>query len=168
MSFLLPLADKTIKLWKISERDKRPEGYNLKEEDGRYKDPNTITSLRVSPSIKYIFRLNFVETVCLLKPPGFFPLSVSPQVPVLIPMDLMVEASPRRVFANAHTYHINSISVNSDNETYLSADDLRINLWNLEITDRSFSILKSTPAYFSADFVTEDDDEKCSSAFIFS
>lgn len=57
-------------------------------------------------------------------------------------MDLMVEASPRRVFANAHTYHINSISVNSDNETYLSADDLRINLWHLEITDRSFSILK--------------------------
>ena len=29
-------------------------------------------------------------------------------------MDLMVEASPRRIFANAHTYHINSISVNSD------------------------------------------------------
>lgn len=57
-------------------------------------------------------------------------------------MDLMVEASPRRVFANAHTYHINSISVNSDDETYLSADDLRINLWHLEITDRSFSILK--------------------------
>ena len=53
----------------------------------------------------------------------------------------MVEASPRRVFANAHTYHINSISVNSDCETYLSADDLRINLWNLEITDHSFSIL---------------------------
>lgn len=49
--FLL-LADKTIKLWKISERDKRPEGYNLKEEDGRYKDPNTITSLRVSPPIR--------------------------------------------------------------------------------------------------------------------
>lgn len=45
---LLPFTDKTIKLWKISERDKRPEGYNLKEDDGRYKDPNTITSLRVS------------------------------------------------------------------------------------------------------------------------
>ena len=57
-------------------------------------------------------------------------------------MDLMVEASPRRIFANAHTYHINSISVNSDHETYLSADDLRINLWHLEITDRSFSILR--------------------------
>lgn len=65
-------------------------------------------------------------------------------------MDLMVEASPRRVFANAHTYHINSISVNSDNETYLSADDLRINLWHLEITDRSFSIL--LPAWGSMRF----------------
>ncbi len=57
-------------------------------------------------------------------------------------MDLMVEVSPRRVFANAHTYHVNSISVNSDYETYMSADDLRINLWHLDITDRSFSILR--------------------------
>lgn len=60
---------------------------------------------------------------------------------MLKPMDLMVEVSPRRVFANGHTYHINSISVNSDCETYMSADDLRINLWHLAITDRSFSIL---------------------------
>lgn len=50
-----------------------------------------------------------------------------------------MEASPRRVYANAHTYHINSISVNSDQETFLSADDLRINLWHLEITDQSYS-----------------------------
>lgn len=50
------MTDKTIKLWKISERDKRPEGYNLKEEDGRYKDPNTITSLRVSPWVKHGLR----------------------------------------------------------------------------------------------------------------
>ncbi len=105
--FLLSTNDKTIKLWKVSERDKRIDGYNLKDDSGQLlKDPNRVTSLRV---------------------------------PILRPMDLMVEASPRRIFANAHTYHINSISVNSDQETYLSADDLRINLWNLEITDESFS-----------------------------
>lgn len=63
-------------------------------------------------------------------------------------MDLMVEVSPRRVFANAHTYHVNSISVNSDYETYMSADDLRINLWHLDITDRSFSILPQTVCVF--------------------
>ena len=51
----------------------------------------------------------------------------------------MVEATPKRVFGNAHTYHINSISLNSDQETFLSADDLRINLWHTEVTDQSFS-----------------------------
>ncbi|XP_073767487.1 protein phosphatase 2, regulatory subunit B, gamma a isoform X2 [Danio rerio] len=111
--FLLSTNDKTIKLWKVSERDKRPEGYNLKDEEGRIKDISTVTSLRV---------------------------------PVLKPTDLMVEVRPRRVFANGHTYHVNSISVNSDGETYLSADDLRINMWHLDITDRSFNIVDIKPA----------------------
>ena len=70
----------------MSERDKRAEGYNLKEDSGVLRDPSSITSLRV---------------------------------PVLKPMELMVEASPRRIFANAHTYHINSISVNSDQVSIL-------------------------------------------------
>uniref|UniRef100_A0A0K0DFR8 Serine/threonine-protein phosphatase 2A 55 kDa regulatory subunit B n=1 Tax=Angiostrongylus cantonensis TaxID=6313 RepID=A0A0K0DFR8_ANGCA len=61
------------------------------------------------------------------------------QIPTIVPMELIVEASPRRVYGNAHTYHVNSISVNSDQETFLSADDLRINLWHHEITNESFS-----------------------------
>ena len=31
-------------------------------------------------------------------------------------------------------------------ETYLSADDLRINLWHMEITDQSFNIVDIKPA----------------------
>jgi serine/threonine-protein phosphatase 2A regulatory subunit B len=54
--------------------------------------------------------------------------------------DTITAAVPRKVYANAHAYHINSISVNSDGETYISADDLRINLWNLGISDQSFSM----------------------------
>ncbi|XP_045780537.1 serine/threonine-protein phosphatase 2A 55 kDa regulatory subunit B alpha isoform [Maniola jurtina] len=111
--FLLSTNDKTIKLWKVSERDKRVTGYNTREEGGRPRDPARVTQLRV---------------------------------PTVLPADLMVEASPRRIFANAHTYHINSISLNSDQETYLSADDLRINLWHLEITDQSFNIVDIKPA----------------------
>ncbi|XP_037780529.1 serine/threonine-protein phosphatase 2A 55 kDa regulatory subunit B alpha isoform isoform X2 [Penaeus monodon] len=110
--FLLSTNDKTIKLWKVSERDKRAEGYNLRDESGQIRDPTSLTTLRV---------------------------------PVLKPMELMVEASPRRIFANAHTYHINSISINSDQETYLSADDLRINLWHMEVTDQSFNIVDIKP-----------------------
>nr|XP_009677586.1 PREDICTED: serine/threonine-protein phosphatase 2A 55 kDa regulatory subunit B beta isoform [Struthio camelus australis] len=46
--FLLSTNDKTVKLWKVSERDKRPEGYNLKDEDGRLRDPSMITTLRLT------------------------------------------------------------------------------------------------------------------------
>lgn len=113
--FLLSTNDKTIKLWKVSERDKRVEGYNTKEEMGSIRDPMPITS------------------------------KDQLRIPTTKPMDLLVEASPRRIFANAHTYHINSISVNSDQETYLSADDLRINLWHLEITDQCFNIVDIKP-----------------------
>lgn len=63
------------------------------------------------------------------------------RVPIKVQDDVSIEAMPRRIFSNAHTYHINSISVNSDDCTYLSADDLRLNLWDLERTDQSFSIL---------------------------
>ncbi|KAJ0437048.1 putative transcription factor WD40-like family [Helianthus annuus] len=39
-----------------------------------------------------------------------------------------------KMYAHGHDYNINSISINSDGETFISADDLRINLWNLEPT----------------------------------
>jgi hypothetical protein len=38
----------------------------------------------------------------------------------------------RRTFAGAHAYHVNSLSLCSDGETFLSADDLRVNLWHLD------------------------------------
>lgn len=60
------------------------------------------------------------------------------RLPKYISIDPMVQPSLRRQFSNAHSFHINSISVNSDQETYISADELRINLWNLEVTDESF------------------------------
>ena len=47
-SFFIP--DKTIKLWRVSERDKKVEGYNLREDDGNLKDPSSISQLRVSES----------------------------------------------------------------------------------------------------------------------
>lgn len=110
--FLLSTNDKTIKLWKINERQKRMDGFNLKDDLGQHIN-RPITELRV---------------------------------PTVVPTELTVEASPKRIFANAHTYHINSISINSDQETYLSADDLRINLWHQEVTDESFNIVDIKPA----------------------
>jgi len=111
--FLLSTNDKTVKLWKVSERDKREVGFNTREDSGAVRDQSSITSLKV---------------------------------PRWAPMRLTVNACPRRKFRNAHVYHINSISVNSDQETFLSADDLRINLWHLEVNDKSFNIVDIKPS----------------------
>lgn len=53
--FLLSTNDKTIKLWKVSERDKRAEGYNLKDEAGEMKDRGVLTGLRVRSIIVFIY-----------------------------------------------------------------------------------------------------------------
>ncbi|KAL5531346.1 PAB1 [Sanghuangporus baumii] len=67
------------------------------------------------------------------------------RLPRMVAQDNIVTAVPRKVYSNAHAYHINSISINSDGETYISADDLRINLWNLNISDQSFNIVDIKP-----------------------
>ncbi|RPB09859.1 protein phosphatase 2A regulatory subunit PR55 [Morchella conica CCBAS932] len=81
-----------------------------------------------------------------LKPPPIFNNSTALRLPRLTHHDTVVAAVPRRTYANAHAYHINSISVNSDGETFISSDDLRINLWNLNIQDQSFNIVDIKPA----------------------
>eukprot|EP00158_Paraphelidium_tribonemae_P002714 Partr_v1_DN25611_c0_g1_i1_m4772 putative Protein phosphatase 2A regulatory B subunit len=73
-------------------------------------------------------------------------VGVPKKLPNLIVQDSFIAAAPKRTFSNAHAYHINSISINSDGETYLSSDDLRVNLWNMDISDQSFNIVDIKPA----------------------
>ncbi|OAY83956.1 Serine/threonine protein phosphatase 2A 55 kDa regulatory subunit B beta isoform [Ananas comosus] len=68
------------------------------------------------------------------------------RLPVVTGQETNLVARCRRVYAHAHDYHINSVSNNSDGETFISADDLRINLWNLEISNQSFNIVDVKPA----------------------
>ncbi|KAI7856055.1 WD40-repeat-containing domain protein [Circinella umbellata] len=119
--FLLSTNDKTIKLWKVFERNLKIVQENNLSDSGQL-------AMGIAPT-KAAYR---------------------PSKPLTLPKlalhDTIVAAVPRRIYANAHAYHINSISVNSDSETYISADDLRINLWNLDISDQSFNIVDIKPA----------------------
>ncbi|KAK6461738.1 protein phosphatase PP2A regulatory subunit B [Scheffersomyces coipomensis] len=112
--YLLSTNDKTIKLWKINERQ-----IKLVSE-------NNLNGLNSLPS-------NHNLTLKSLK------------LPQLQIHDKLISAQPKKIYSNAHAYHINSISINSDQETYLSSDDLRINLWNLGIADQSFNIVDIKP-----------------------
>lgn len=111
--FLLSTNDKTIKLWKVYNKNIKVVSENNLSDTAKQHRPLNINDLRLP-------RTTIFETI--------------------------VAAAPRRIYANAHTYHINSISVNSDNETFISGDDLRINLWNLGIADQSFNIVDIKPA----------------------
>lgn len=56
-----------------------------------------------------------------------------------------LQAINKRTFSNAHSYHINSLSVNNDQESFISADDLRINLWKLDSNHVSFNLVDIKP-----------------------
>lgn len=50
--FLLSTNDKTVKLWKISEKTKRAEGYNLRDDNGMMRSADSLTDLRI-PVIRF-------------------------------------------------------------------------------------------------------------------
>ncbi|KAF7029726.1 hypothetical protein CFC21_041407 [Triticum aestivum] len=133
-SFLLSTNDKTIKFWKVQE-----------------KKVKKICEMNMNPSNAPANGSPVGSTMCgssartpnggILKPGGL-PLL---RLPVVTSQETSLAANCRRVYAHAHDYHINSISNNSDGETFISADDLRINLWNLEISNQSFNIVDVKP-----------------------
>lgn len=136
-------ADKTIKLWKVFDKPLNAvaEGSLTTGEDpaamllassshGGAKNDGTL-----HPSL-----LKLGQPGAGLLTPTLSPEQSSLlRLPRLVYHDTIVAAVPRKIYSNAHAYHINSLSVNSDGETYISADDLRINLWNLGVSDQSFS-----------------------------
>ena len=59
---------------------------------------------------------------------------------------MVLAARCRRKYANAHTYHVNSVALCADGETFISADDLRVNLWHLDVSDQAFNVVDMKPA----------------------
>ena len=56
-----------------------------------------------------------------------------------------VGAKRKQCFKNAHSYNIHSVSVNSDGQSFFSADDLRINLWHVDREDECYTIVDLKP-----------------------
>ena len=124
--YLLSTNDKTIKLWKVFEKSLKVVAENNLSSDLTPAGAGGGGAPRAN-------HLSFRDASAL-------------KLPRMTHHDTVVAAVPRRTYANAHAYHINSISVNSDGETFISSDDLRINLWNLNIQDQSFNIVDIKPA----------------------
>lgn len=61
------------------------------------------------------------------------------------PASLEVTVKPKKVFQGAHSYNINSLSFNPDGETFISSDDLRINMWHVNVSQEAFGIVDIKP-----------------------
>jgi serine/threonine-protein phosphatase 2A regulatory subunit B len=57
-----------------------------------------------------------------------------------------VEGKCKQIYKGGHEYHINSLSLNSDGEIFLSSDDLRVNIWTLRDTNTVYNVLDMKPS----------------------
>lgn len=132
---LLSTNDKTIKLWRVYEK----KVVNLS-------DFNVSDADRAKYSASGPPAINGGSIAAVTRPPGSEQWQQPLRLPSMAVSEVFRKARCQRTFAAAHTYHINSISVNSDQETFISADDLRVNLWNLGVNDLSFNVVDIKPA----------------------
>ena len=109
---LISTNDKTMKLWKITEKQT--------VEVARM---NNVSARRNNSALS-------VDQI---------------RIPKITRGERVVTASLRRKYANAHAYHINSISVCSNGMEFLSSDDLRINVWMLDDPQRTYNIVDIKP-----------------------
>ncbi|KAL8217362.1 hypothetical protein R6Q57_020735 [Mikania cordata] len=148
--FLLSTNDKTIKFWKVQEK-KAKKVAEMNMDSLKAVGNGSIASSSVSSINKLAHTTNGEHTdkscISLNKDFSSSGAIQSLRLPVVVTSnETSLVARCRRVYAHAHDYHINSISNNSDGETFISADDLRINLWNLEISNQSFNIVDVKPS----------------------
>lgn len=133
------LIDKTIKLWKVNEKSI----YNVVDNNSihfktKLCDAHSLTAFSPSPQMldtDYFSRMPQAHSVS----------SPSLMLPKVVVQEEIMFAIPKKIYASAHAYHINSISINSDGETFLSSDDLRIHLWSLNNEQQSFNMVDLKP-----------------------
>lgn len=162
--FLISTNDKTIKLWKVFEKQILcVSDFNLDDAArAKYVGAGRVTA-PATPPLSDANESNYQQTGGAVvsavvgsskyaNPSGLASRRFAGdgrrlRMPSCVSTDVVFSARCRRQFGNAHAYHINSLSVNSDCETYISADDLRVNLWHLERGDAAdaFTVVDIKP-----------------------
>jgi len=67
------------------------------------------------------------------------------QIPKMVHTETITAAVLRRMYDKMHTYHIHSISTSTDNELFLSCDDLRMNLWHVDSPAACYPLIDLKP-----------------------
>lgn len=134
---LLTTNDKTIKLWKVYDKKIA----SLAEFNLQNGSSTLNAGMRPSSAGNGAFSPDKLNAACSAAAamPGVL------RVPRVVGTETLLSTRCKRSFSNAHTYHINSVALSSDCETFISADDLRVNLWHLDRQDQAFNIVDIKP-----------------------
>uniref|UniRef100_A0A7S3HJU9 Serine/threonine-protein phosphatase 2A 55 kDa regulatory subunit B n=1 Tax=Spumella elongata TaxID=89044 RepID=A0A7S3HJU9_9STRA len=124
---LLSANDKTIKLWKISSRNKY--------------DANAVSSYQNDGVLRFPTRSRSETLSRANTAQRGESKECDPDSSIATPL----HASTKKVYSNAHAYHINSLATNSDGQTFVSSDDLRVNWWNMDCNDTCFNVVDIKP-----------------------
>lgn len=126
--FLLATNDREIKLWKLYENGVEDiNGWNLGKAPRPFRDMNPDTEEGEMHTELGELKLPTIEMQADDEPP-------------------YIDARLRHTFSRrVHEYSIHSVSLLNDGETFLSADNLRINQWNLNVQDASFNLVDLRP-----------------------
>lgn len=148
---LIATNDKTIKIWRVAEREVkavvRVSPSELKRGASASRttfDCRSTTNYAFVQSSLSAFEKQWDIKTSFMKNPVSSSMEEL-QMPRIEVYGRRVRAKPRRVISDAHAYHINSISLNSDEVTFLSADDLRVHLWHMDAGARGFNVLDMKP-----------------------
>ncbi|EAL65440.1 protein phosphatase 2A regulatory subunit [Dictyostelium discoideum AX4] len=144
--FLLTTNDKTIKLWKVYEKKIKQVSTSATTTGPSYNGSLASNNTRSPSHTTYIYNSSGAHNMNNNMNNSNNNNNLNNfKIPKLTTRETVVTATPRKIFQNAHAYHINSISLNSDGETYISSDDLRIHLWNLNINTECFNVVDIKP-----------------------
>lgn len=142
--FILSTNNKTIKLWKVKERKvkkiKEMDPYPFVSSENALLAESSFMTDIYKPSVSNGYHPEWMENMAKSMSPS------QDRHAEILDMEDTAHTRCRKVYAHAHDFNINSISTNSDGETFISTDDLRINLWNLEISGQCFNIVDMKPS----------------------
>jgi len=146
-NMLLSTNDKTVKLWKMKDVPLMDHtvGSDSGSRDGEY--ARSVSGSTLSSSSEF----SMSEEDLGASGGGFGGEGQSQayqeiRIPAPARRGSRTTTACKQVYANAHAYHINSIAPSPDHETFMSSDDLRINLWHMEDPLRSYNIVDIKPA----------------------
>eukprot|EP01132_Coremiostelium_polycephalum_P005238 gene5238-6519_t len=102
----------------------------------------TLLFLSTNVSCTKLWRIQLLSSNPILLS-STMPTQTSSTIPTQVPR---IKFNLKRTFEHEEIFNINSISVNSDGKTFLSSDELRVYLWDLNINQECFNIIDLKPS----------------------